>query len=311
MIKSVSIVVEWENALQAADERPRLMLRALSHQISSKALQVTSSEIVVVFDPKVVNQLEITKYVQNALGSPVQPTSLRFLAAPGSEYYAMKNLGARNSVGDVIVFIDSDVVPEPNWLERILSAFDGSERTVVASAPYIECSDILSRTLALVWFFRLRTRSQDIVLAKDWKANSIALRREIALQFPFPEVNGSSRGGETLLRNNFEKVGVKVWLHEGARLGHPAPDGLIATTVRAIAYGRDIQFSGRHRGAHRAFWLFRQGNERLLRYRHEVGIPAWQFPVALAINLYWHGFVLIGTILAKLLPHQMRRRFLL
>ena len=37
---------------------------------------------------------------------------------------AARNRGAEAATGEILVFTDADCVPEPGWLERLLSAFD-------------------------------------------------------------------------------------------------------------------------------------------------------------------------------------------
>src|SRR5215472_15982971 len=44
---------------------------------------------------------------------------IRTIAADGAHYYQLKNLGARAATGDIIVLVDTDVVPEPGCLAAV------------------------------------------------------------------------------------------------------------------------------------------------------------------------------------------------
>ncbi|WP_292065209.1 glycosyltransferase family 2 protein [Mesorhizobium sp.] len=50
-----------------------------------------------------------------------------FAACPDGRYYQLKNNGVRLSEGDVVVFMDSDTVPERNWLSNLLAPFEVPE----------------------------------------------------------------------------------------------------------------------------------------------------------------------------------------
>ena len=53
-------------------------------------------------------------------------------------------------------FLDSDVVPEPGWLDRLLDALAGPGVEVVAGGTYVEPVGLVGKTFALTWFFPLR-----------------------------------------------------------------------------------------------------------------------------------------------------------
>ena len=54
--------------------------------------------------------------------------------AGGLRYYALKNLGAQLCEQPVVVFLDSDVVPEPGWLRRLLEPFARRDVEVVGGS---------------------------------------------------------------------------------------------------------------------------------------------------------------------------------
>lgn len=56
----------------------------------------------------------------------------------------------------MIVFLDSDVIPEEGWLAGLLRAFRNPAVQVVCGGTYISLEGLYSKTVALFWFFPLR-----------------------------------------------------------------------------------------------------------------------------------------------------------
>jgi len=53
---------------------------------------------------------------------------VKLISEPGLGFGHARNLGVKNSTGDVVFFIDSDCYAEPHWIEKALTHFDsGSE----------------------------------------------------------------------------------------------------------------------------------------------------------------------------------------
>jgi len=53
---------------------------------------------------------------------------VKLVAEPGLGFGHARNLGVKNSTGDVVFFLDSDCYAEPGWIEKALTHFDsGSE----------------------------------------------------------------------------------------------------------------------------------------------------------------------------------------
>ena len=62
-----------------------------------------------------------------------------------------RNIGIRESVGDILVFIDADCVAETNWLEGLLSAYDKGHR-VVGGAVSVDGNTYWQRCYNLTMF---------------------------------------------------------------------------------------------------------------------------------------------------------------
>src|SRR3990172_1590472 len=113
----LSIVVEWENVRLADSGRAREMLRRVGRQAAELPADLPSGpvELIVLHDDE-LDAVSVGSFVEEALG-PVHPhVELRVVPTPGGGYYALKNAGARLARGDIVVFLDSDVIPEDGWL---------------------------------------------------------------------------------------------------------------------------------------------------------------------------------------------------
>src|SRR4030095_11988374 len=135
---TASVIVEWYNMSHAELGRARRMLAELRAQAASLYASDARApvrlakplDLVIVFG----NDQQIRQQVQSALGDLAKAgDSLvpRSLPISDGRYCQMKNAGAAFSQGEVIIFLDSDVIPEPNWLAEFLEAFSCSRTFVV------------------------------------------------------------------------------------------------------------------------------------------------------------------------------------
>jgi cellulose synthase/poly-beta-1,6-N-acetylglucosamine synthase-like glycosyltransferase len=134
-ISKVSIVIEWENVLLAEMERCRRMLRELRRQIlelNSHASLATEFGIIVVFNHEIVQPPVVTNELLQLFQSGDPHIGWRLAPATGLNYYDLKNFGAQQSDGDIILFLDSDVIPEAGWLKTLLGSLENPAVEVVA-----------------------------------------------------------------------------------------------------------------------------------------------------------------------------------
>jgi cellulose synthase/poly-beta-1,6-N-acetylglucosamine synthase-like glycosyltransferase len=78
---------------------------------------------------------------------------LRIIPASGLHYYDLKNFGAKHSKGELIIFLDSDVIPENGWLIGLLESFQRPDVLVVGGNTYMTEGSLYEKSLALLYFF--------------------------------------------------------------------------------------------------------------------------------------------------------------
>ena len=112
---TVSVIIEWYNATRAGARRGHLVLRRLIKEIAT----IRSAN-----GPNSTNQVEVIitynanrlseKQVSESHGDVFESCSVltyRLVPVENGTYCIQKNIGARQSVGQILVFLDSDVVP--------------------------------------------------------------------------------------------------------------------------------------------------------------------------------------------------------
>ncbi|MCS6813059.1 MAG: glycosyltransferase [Cyanobacteria bacterium] len=105
----VSVVIEGYNESRDQGTANNTML-ALQHQ------DYPHDRIEIIL---VGSSVQVEEW-QAAYADPAPFLAVKAVAADGALYYALKNQGATVATGDIIVFTDSDVYPQPRWVSAIV-----------------------------------------------------------------------------------------------------------------------------------------------------------------------------------------------
>lgn len=324
-LAKVSVIVEWENVLLAEMDRCRRMLRELRQQILELNLQISNTiefEIVVVFNEEIVQPALVTSELVQIFQAGDPHIAWRLTPATGLNYYDLKNFGALRADGDIILFLDSDVIPEAGWLKMLLGSLDDPQVNVVAGNTFLDLSSFMGRAMALSWLFPPRA-SDSVLKEVPWFfANNVAFRKSTAAQFPFPKMEeGATRGSCSQLAENLRHEGIKIYQHSGAQVSHPPPNGWHHFFIRGVAQGRDElllrriyrgqSWFGRegYRELRRSFKSMFRGFGSILKQHKEVNLSAGEIPLALAIVLVYWNCRLFGCWGTQAFPKYMRSHF--
>lgn len=311
----ISVILEWENALLSELRRARAMLRQLRQQIRQ---QSQTFEFIVLFNPEQIRRELISSELEAAFSGD-DLINYRIEPAPGLHYYDLKNFGATLAAGEIIVFVDSDVIPEDGWLSNILQPLLADNTIkVVAGTSYIDPENFFSKAFALSWIFPLRSRHNHIdATAKSFHANNLALRKEFFLANPFPAMpDGVTRGACGQLAAKIKSQGETIYRQHPARVSHPPPNGLVHTVVRGLAEGRDAVFKMKPANKLVLFGqvvlkfirrIFNRALFRTVRNHKLVGMPLWQVPGAVLLMTAYYLIAMAGGIMAVLFPGYMAK----
>lgn len=232
---ATSIIVEMDNLRSAEVARTTALLDELRRQARTLADRYPL-EIRLVHDP-----LEVPAQALDALiaadADPYPP--IERLEVRDARYYDLKNAGAQAARGEILVFIDSDVIPEPGFLEALLAPFADPEVEIAGGTAYVDTRDnLFEEAFAAFWLYPARTPDGPPERAADFYPNCVAFRRDTFARFPFPTTPTYRRGGEILSRT-LRQANVPIWRVPMARARHPAPMSLRAALVRALQEGHD------------------------------------------------------------------------
>jgi hypothetical protein len=307
-----TVVIEWENIQLSEHSRALEMLRRLTQQIDDLVAVSPQSggfEVILLYNDQTCSVDDIQRAVAPFF-LPAKPHRvLRLEPTPGLSYYMQKNRGTELASSDLVVFVDSDVIPEENWLASLVSPFADPNVQFVAGNSYLSASNVYAKSFALFWFFPLRATEEVFEPRQSFFANNFAVRRHLMLKYPFLPVPGTTRGWCRALALRLKENGVTIHYNSAARVSHPAPNGLSHVVKRALAQGRDQVINRKARGLGVALRYFPNIATQPLRAmwkvvsrRRKVGLSIHQTPAAIAIAAGFSCLMIAGYILALLAP---------
>jgi len=330
---SVSVVVEWENARLGRGNNTRAMLHELRAQLLELAPQLQARpEIIFVHEPAKVKWTLIEDTAGAIFSTERGSATIKIVPGVGLRYYQMKNLGAEHATGDVVVFLDSDVVPEPGWLRNLLTPFSDAAVSVVAGNTYVPPKTVYSRAFALCWMFPLRADDGPL---QDWGApfrggveapagevqpfaNNIAFRRTVFLASKFADVEFFRWQTGPLIRA-LAAQGHGVLHNPRARVRHPPPPNPQYFISRALCEGHDVYLSYARKEAPResllrcAYWYYAKSLRIAVREIRGPGKGLGLGPVsgvgAFLVAASFASVALVGFFLARYWPQLIRRHF--
>lgn len=296
----VTIVIEWENAVDTEAAWAQRAVAALQHEIEAVAPRMSQKPAVTyLYEQNVVDPKAIRRNIAEAAPRLADIAALEIVPTAGLTYYELKNYGVARAATELSIILDSDAVPQPGWLEAICAPFADPSVMAVGGITVMGYEDLLSRTMALSWIFGLAEERTRTAAKQGIYANNIAVRTAFLRDNPFPQVKAFKKACVVWLRDITARGHRYVRVADAVTIHAPHP-GYNFVLWRAWVTGLDRDFHGYHFVSHslsgRAafalrFFAQRLGRSwrRILTKRRSVELPAWQVPAAMGIAL---GFFL-------------------
>lgn len=256
----LSFVIEWENAERIGADRSLEMLRRLASQIRETGLE--RYEIVLVSGEPLERLLHDAIV---AIDPEVITAKLRFLPSGEHGYYRQKRIGADATTGSNLMFLDSDVIPQPGWLAGMLAALRDERVQVLIGTTIVEPPEGLARLASsLCWVFEpVAPPGRGLTAAPRFIVNNVVFRRPVFERYPF-EDSETVRGACERLGKTLQKNGITIWRHQEAVVEHPSFASEEELMERGARDGLDIVIRNQEIGAGRATTIRRVIND----YRH-------------------------------------------
>lgn len=205
MLKKVSVIIPAYNAEKTISR----CLDALLDQSYPRDLY----EIIVINDGSLDRTADIVK------GYPV-----RYISQENKGPASARNKGAEAAEGEIILFTDSDCVPEKNWISEMVKPFNDPEASAVKGAYRTHQSGIVARFSQLEFEerFEMLKKVKSIDMVDTYSAG---FRRDIFLRMggfdcSFPVANNE----DTELSYRMSRLGLKMVFNPDAivyHLNHP------------------------------------------------------------------------------------------
>lgn len=315
---SLSVVIEWDNARISELERTRRMLRELASQLRHLRDRFDRPvEVLFLHDVAQVERAVISATLEAAFDVPPDLATVAIHATDGLGYYELKNYGADSSAAEILLFLDSDVIPEPGWLERLLSSFERDDVGVVCGNTYVDPEGLYAKAFALFWFFPLRRPDGRLVPASQFFANNVAFRRSVFR--PFPPSRQFRGQCVALARTLRFEDRVRIYRQEAAQVSHPPPNGFGHFFNRALCEGHDNllafeSLAGRPVGGLKFYLRRLRGNladafGRIRTNRRSVALGPGGAALAAGLAVVYYGLVFVGELLSARDPVLIERNF--
>ena len=153
----VTIVIEWENAIDVEDKWTAAAMAALERELAATGPKMAEKpKVTYLFDKGAVTPGTIEQALNAAAPNMAKVADLEIVPTEGLTYYKLKNFGIARANTDISVILDSDAAPQPGWLEALLRPFSDPEIVAVGGFTVLGYDDFLSKTFALSWIFNLR-----------------------------------------------------------------------------------------------------------------------------------------------------------
>jgi hypothetical protein len=303
----VTIVIEWENAIDVEDKWTRVAMAALERELASVAPRMSAKpRVTYLYDKNAVAAGTIEQALETTAPKLRDYADVEIVPTDGLTYYKLKNFGIGRARTDLSIMLDSDAAPQPGWLENLIKPFADPEIMAVGGFTVLGYDDFLSKTFALSWIFDLKEERAKTVKRHKIHANNCAVRTDFFRQNPFPDLPAFKKqcGFWTL---NMEARGIKSLRTADAMTVHAPHPGYKFLAWRAWTMGMDRDYQAFQTGTRSRIGRFGYAFEffggkvgkswgRIIAKGKYVDLPVWQRPAAMLVTLGFYGVSLVAEI---------------
>lgn len=307
-LPAVTIVIEWENAIDVEDRWTDRAMRALRDELARCSNRFAEPPVIMyLYDDAAVSESTIGDVIEAMAPDLRRLAHVELVPAPGLTYYQLKNRGVARARTGIAIILDSDAGPQPGWLDGLLAPFADPAVQAVGGFTVLGWEDWLSKTMALTWIFDLPSERERTVRRRKIHPNNAAFRTEFFRKHPFPVVPGSFKKSCGFWLRRIEAEGARWVRTADAMTVHAPHPGMGFILWRAWATGRDRDVQLWHMGARsrpsragRALWYWARkvgrGWWRIWTKGAEVALPVWQRPAAMLVPLAFYTTALVGAL---------------
>jgi len=306
-LPAVTIVIEWENAIDVEDKWTRAAMSALERELASIAPKMTAKpRVTYLYDKNAVAAGTIENVIEVTAPKLRDYADLEIVPTDGLTYYKLKNYGIGRAKTDLSIMLDSDAAPQPGWLENLITPFADPKIMAVGGFTVLGYDDFLSRTFALSWIFDLKEERAKTVKRHKIHANNCAVRTDFFRQNPFPDLPAFKKQCGFWTRD-MEARGIKYVRTADAMTVHAPHPGYKFLAWRAWTMGMDRDYQAFQTGTRSRIGRFGYAFEffggkvgkswaRILTKGRHVDLPMWQRPGAMLVVLGFYGVSLVAEI---------------
>jgi glycosyltransferase involved in cell wall biosynthesis len=306
-LEPVTIVIEWENAIDVQDKWTRAAMSALERELAATAPRMTAKpRITYLYDRNAVVAGTIERALESTAPNLARYADVEIVPTDGLTYYKLKNYGIARADTEISIMLDSDAAPQPGWLAGLLEPFADPEIVAVGGFTVLGYDDFLSKTFALSWIFDLASERDRTLKRQKIHANNCAVRTDWFRQHPFPDLPAFKKQCGFWLRD-LSARGFKYTRTAEAMTVHAPHPGYRFLAWRAWTMGMDRDYQAFQTGTRsrlgRFGYAFRffggkvgKSWARIIARGGEVSLPAWQRPAAMLVTLGFYGISLVAEI---------------
>jgi len=298
--------------------RSNKMLEILANQLLEVSPKMsTKPEIIIVYNNEDINGSEIEPLIKKKLNPCSSIIDLKIISSSGLHYYQQKNFGAKHCHGDVIIFLDCDVIPDEGWLIGLLECFLQPEIKVVGGQSYISSDTFLEKAFSVFWIMPPPTEKGPIYEDTKFLCNNMAFRNDTFFKNQFPSLP-QYRGSCGLLGETLQRKNVKIYRQPASRVAHSIPKGMKNIAIRAICQGHDLvvarKKSNNVKGSKikKNKPLRRIIKEQITKIRtnsRKLHLTLLEKIGVFGVISFYFSLIFIGTIIASINPEIIRKNF--